>query len=335
MRFNARFGSATVGSALNAAHEKSCALTILFLSPVAAAIQSATCNCFVNAATSQRAIAFDVVLNKPLQPTAIPLRGLSTAELGRQPLSLEAMVKKRNLKGYKREGKRFIPPMKQLPMVREQSYVNDMLPELIWLGLIHDRRGYRFGAKVLETIIEVTKAWPKNDKPRNYAVQAAYEVLTPEQKTELLEALTTASVLEDIRYAVAPLVLLYDGFALSFVGPPPTVIPREVLVQRITDCVRKHLDKYETPGIVLNGAMLLTRLVAGTIKIAAHIEIPDLNAVVERPDSDEARKAASFMRANAIGEFGMLELPPTWAKHFWNRGADLAPCQLPEYARDE
>jgi hypothetical protein len=244
------------------------------------------------------------------------------------------MAKKRNLQGYKREGKRFIPPMKQLP-VREQSYVNEMLPELIWLGLIHDRRGYRFGARVLETIVEVTKAWPKHDKPRNYAVQSAYEVLAPEQKTELLEALTTANVLDDIRYAVAPLVLLYDGFALSFVGPPPTVIPQEVLIQRITDCVRTHLDKFKTPGIVLNGAMLLTRLVGGTIKISGQVELPDLNAVIERPGTDEARKAASFMRANAIGEFGMLGLPPTWAKHFWNRGAELAPCQLPEYARDE
>jgi hypothetical protein len=245
------------------------------------------------------------------------------------------MVKKRNLEGYKREGKRFIPPMKQLPMVQEQSYVNDMLPELIWLGLIHDRRGYPFGARVLETIVQVTNAWPKNDKPLNYALQTAYGALTPDQQTELVDALTGANLLEDIRYAVAPLVLLYDGFALSFVGPPPIVIPREVLIQRITDCVRKHLDKYETPGIVLNGAMLLTRLVAGTIKFAAHIEIPDLDAVVERPESDEARRAASFMRANATGEFGMLELSPSWAKHFWNRGAELAPCQLPEYARDE
>jgi hypothetical protein len=245
------------------------------------------------------------------------------------------MAKKRNLEGYKREGKRFIPPMKQLPMIREQSYVNDMLPELIWLGLIHDRCGYRFGARVLETVVEVTKAWPKNDKPRNYALQTAYAALTREQKTELVEVLAGADLLDEIRCAVAPLVLLYDGFALSFVGPPPTVIPREVLIQRITDSVRKHLNKYETPGVVLNGAILLTRLVAGSIKFAAHIEIPDLNAVIERAESDEAKRAASFMRANAIGEFGMLELPPTWAKHFWNRGAELAPCQLPEYARDD
>ncbi len=244
------------------------------------------------------------------------------------------MVKKRNLEGYKREGKRFIPPMKQLPM-REQGYVKDMLPELVWLGLIHDRQGYRFGARVLETIVEAAEAWRQNDSPRNYALQTAYEGLTHEQKAKLVDALARADLLDDIRYAVAPLVLLYDGFALSFVGPPPTVIGRDALIQRITDCVKKHLSKYETPGVVLNGAMLLTRLVAGTIKFAAHIEIPDFNAVIERPESDEAKRAASFMRASAIGEFGMLELPATWARHFWNRGAELAPCQLPEYARDE
>lgn len=220
-------------------------------------------------------------------------------------------------------------------MLREQSYVNDMLPELIWLGLIHDRRGYRFGARVLETIVEVSKAWPKSDESSNLALQSAYRVLTPGQKSELVDALTAADLLEEVREAVAPLVLLYDGFALSFVGPPSTVVSREALVHRITDCVRNHLDKYETPGIVLHGAMLLTRLIAGTIKFASHIEIPDFNAVVERPKSEEAKRAASFMRASAMSELGMLKLSSSWPKHFWNRGAELATCQLPEYARDE
>src|SRR5699024_374927 len=58
-RFSARYGNVTVGAALNAAHEKSCALTTLFLSLVVAATQYATCNCCVSAATSQRATAFE------------------------------------------------------------------------------------------------------------------------------------------------------------------------------------------------------------------------------------------------------------------------------------
>ncbi len=105
--------------------------------------------------------------------------------------------------------------------------------------------------------------------------------------------------------------MLYPGFGLSFLGPPPTSIPEEVLTQQMSDSVQHHLDKYETPGIVLNGSMLLTRLVAGTIKFSSTIEIPDFNAVVERPDSSEAKKAASFMRANALAEFGMLDVSPT------------------------
>ena len=242
------------------------------------------------------------------------------------------MAKKKNLKGYKRKGKRFIPPMKQLSAVREQSYANDMLPELIWLGLIHDRMGYHFGARILEVVVEVTKEWPKPDKPTNFALQSAYAGLTDEQKIDIVNAWRRQDLLEDIRHALAPLVLLYDGFSLSFVGPSSSVISQEALIQRIKECVGNHLDKYETPGIVLNGAMMLTRLMAGTIKFAAHIDLPDFNAVIERPETDEARRAAAFMRANAMGEIGMLELGNDWPRYFWNRGAELTPCERPEYA---
>jgi hypothetical protein len=242
------------------------------------------------------------------------------------------MAKKRTLEGYKRKGKRFIPPMKQLPGVREQSYVNDMLPELIWLGLIHDRMGCRFGARTLEIVLELTKEWPKPEKPVNYAMQSAYAELSESQKTEIVDAWQSQHLLNDIQHALAPLVLLYDGFSLAFVGPPSTVISEEALIQRIKQCVGKHLDKYETPGIVLHGAMILTRLIAGTIKFAAHIDIPDFNAVIEKPGTDEAKRAASFMRANAMAEIGMLELAKDWPRYFWNRGAELSPCERPEYA---
>lgn len=246
------------------------------------------------------------------------------------------MTKKKILEGYKRQGKRFIPPMKQISSLRESSYVNDLLPELIWLGLIHDRSGYQFGARTLEAIIEVTQKWPVTKKPMNYALQSAYTNLSNEQKEELISIWKRQHLFEDIQYALAPLVLLYEGFPLAFVGPPPSVIQQNTLIERIKRCVGRHLDKHETPAIVLHGTMLLTRLVAGTLKIAAHIDIPDLNSVIERPDSDEAKRAASFMRASAMAEFCMLDVENNnWARYFWNRGAELTPCERPTYAETD
>lgn len=243
--------------------------------------------------------------------------------------------KKRNLEGYKRKGKRFIPPLKQLPGMQEQSYVNDVLPELIWLGLIHDRMGYHFGARTLEVIVEVTKGWPVSQNPVNFALHTAYVGLSDDQKKEISEAWREHHLLEDIQNALAPLVLLYNKFSLAFVGPPSAVISEETMIQRIKQCVGKHLDRYATPGIALHGAMILTRLKAGTIKFAAHIDIPDFNAVFDRPESDEAKRAASFMRSSAMAEFGMLELKNDWAKYFWNRGAELTPCKYPEYVTSD
>lgn len=243
--------------------------------------------------------------------------------------------KKKNLEGYKQKGKRFIPPIKQLPQTREFSYVSDMLPELVWLGLIHDHAGYRFGAKVLEAVIEVTKGIPSQARPINYALQASYANLQDEVKVEITRGWEKAGLLETICHAIAPLIILYDGCPLSFAGSPKNPNQRQDLINQISATVQNHLDKSKTPGIVLHGTLLLTRLIAGNIRIAQHISIPDLNAVITSPGSEEARLAASFMRANAGAEWGMLGISNDWARHFWNRNAELSKCTIPDYLRNE
>ena len=99
------------------------------------------------------------------------------------------------------------------------------------------------------------------------------------------------------------------------------------LVDKISSCVEKHIDKYKTPGIVLNASVLLSRLVTKTISFPTDMDLPDFNSVIDTPDSEEAKRAEGFIRANAIGEFGMLQISDTWARYFWNRGYQLSPCK--------
>lgn len=237
-------------------------------------------------------------------------------------------TKKGILAGHKRIGKRFIPPMMQLPMRVDTSYVNDMLPELIWIGLINDRVGYVQGARIIEKVFLAVDARKEKGQEGNYALMSSFNKLTDDQKTAITDDLREEGELDIIQNSLAPLVLLYDDCPLKFFGPPTNTYSQEDLISIIKLCVGKTIDRYDTAGIVLYGAMLLARLVTKTIKFSADMSLPDFNAVINSPGSEEARRTAGFVRANGLAEFGMMKVGNAWAKHFWDKNFELSPCEF-------
>src|SRR5699024_4522339 len=160
-----------------------------------------------------------------------------------------------------------------------------------------------------EAVMEVVKDRKEqhSDKAVNFALQYAYGTLSQDEKNRIVEEWAKRSMLDDIQNALAPLTLLYDGFSMKFVGPPDTVVSEDALIQRMSICVANHIDKYEVPSVALHGSMMLTRLIAGKMYFSKDIQLPDFNAAIDAPNSDEGKRAAGFMRATALGEMGMIE----------------------------
>ncbi len=247
--------------------------------------------------------------------------------------------KKKILQGYKKTGSKFVSPMNSLPNMKSMSYVDFILPELIWIGLINDNLGYIKGARLLEIVFitineiignEVTEEKihnTDNGTYENFAYISSFKKLDTDQKKQLQSSFAEKDVLKQLQNYLAPLVLLYDDFPMNFIGSPNEIIEEEDLIERISISVGKHRDKYDTPGIILHGSALLSSLVTQKICLPRDMDLPDFNAVVFAPDSDEAKRAAGFMRANVLGEFGMLEIKDQWAKYFWKRSYDLRPCK--------
>lgn len=233
--------------------------------------------------------------------------------------------RKKALDGYVRKGKKFISPLKALTNLRSYGYVDDLLPELLWIGLINDHCGYKTGRDVLECCVKASESW--DAEPKNYALQSSFIDLTENQKEEIVNSWKSSSLLEPVQFSLAPLVLLFQEFALRFVGPPPQAIPVESLVSRLERVVSLVSDKYEAPGVMLHGALMMNNLIAGRIHFASHIEIPDFNAVLDRPQSDDARRAGSFLRASAMAQIGFKEPPREWARYFWNTSYRLVKCE--------
>lgn len=236
------------------------------------------------------------------------------------------------LSGHVQVGKRFIPPMKRLPKLQEVSYVDDILPELIWIGLIYDNVGYSPTARYIEKLIAAAMSIDQDGDlpPGNFSLVSQFGRFTDTQKAAFLCALEERSLLADIRGWLEPLTALYEQFPLNFIGLPETRLSQEKLVDTMKMCVGRYIDKQSTPGIALNGAVLLAGLASKKLHISDSIDLPDFDAVFDDPDSDAASRAAGFIRAHALSEFAMRSTDTEWPAHFWNRGIELSACEFME-----
>jgi hypothetical protein len=217
--------------------------------------------------------------------------------------------------------------MRQLPNLNDTSYVNQILPELIWIGLINDKLGYVQGTRLIEEIFKATDEFSGNDVLRNFAYASSFGMLDEDEKKALVKKLSALEILDLLKNYLAPLTLLYDEFPMRFIGPPDTIIKNEILIQSISKSVDKHRDKYKTEGVVLIGAAFLARLVTRKIQFSSSLSLPDFNSIIDAPGSEEAKRASGFIRANSLAEFGMLKIKVDWARYFWNRGYELSPCK--------
>lgn len=238
--------------------------------------------------------------------------------------------KKEVLKGHKKVGSKFIPPMMQLPNWSEISYVNQILPEIMWMGLLNDRYGYREGIKLASNFAKRAFELRETDKHINFTLVSNFNQLSSGKKAELLRGLEADSTLAQYRDSLSPLTRLYDNFPLSFIGQSEDELSNVHLVDAIKVCIEKHIDKYETPSLIIQANVLHIRASTGGLKIALHIDFPNLNALIESPDSEEARRAAGFVRISA-----MQELMPSgeqrsddWSRSFWNQGYKIDKCDF-------
>lgn len=245
------------------------------------------------------------------------------------------MKVKKPLNDHKKIGKTYIPPMAQLG-IEEVSYINDLLPEIIWIGLILDCVGYRSGIKIFETFTDC--AWEIHKKTNhdylNLALCSSFLMFNDTEKVALVNKFEELNVLDDIRKYVSPILSLYEGCPLSFLGGSNNLIENKVLIERMRSCVDRYFSKYDQPGVILQTAAMYSRMLTGHLILLKNVEPPKLDSILVDFESEDAKRAASFVRATVIMEINPLRdnALSEWSKSFWDQGIRIDACKFGESA---
>ena len=253
-------------------------------------------------------------------------------------VSGESMAKKRKkevLQDHKRIGKRFVPPLLQLQNVKDVSFIKQLFPHLVWMGMINHRLEYAKGVRLAIDLAKISHSVLKDEKHKNFALCGNYSLLSPEAKSEIVTICQKKGWLNDIQRSLAPLTLQYDDFPMAFFGIGDLDVKPEVLLQELRRVVAKCINKYETSGLVLQTNLIMVQAATGGLRISQHIQLPDFDSIINSPDSEAAKRAAAFVRAGAFAmclpDDCMLE---KWSKSFWNQGLKVDSCSFSEEGDD-
>lgn len=236
--------------------------------------------------------------------------------------------KKKVLQDHKQVGKRFIPPFVQELKMKELSYVNLVFPHVVWMGLLNDRFGYRAGVNLSIELAKIAHAAHRSEKHVNFALCGSYSMLLPESKSEVLRVCEKQGLLKDIQRALAPITLHYDGFPMSFLGIGDISTDPKTLLMELKHAIQGCINKYETPGLVLQANLIVAQAATGGLCISENIILPDFESIITKPDSEDAKRAGAFVRASSFAMFlpNDIELYEAWSKQFWNQGYKIEPC---------
>jgi hypothetical protein len=236
---------------------------------------------------------------------------------------------KQVLDGYKREGKKLVPPLMLLPNLVETSFRDSKIPELIWISGLFSALDAKDAVNLMvEFIIECDKAiYPEKIKP--LAFLSNFQALTELQKQKIKEHSGCNKYTSIISRYLDYQNYLFDNYPLAFIFSKQEDVSRSDAINRLMKDVVNLLDRNSFHAMKVQTAALASMMATG--KLVMHMDVgrPDLNKIYTDPESSEGRLAASFVRAslNAGASIHISEeIGNKWVESFWIASYDFEGC---------
>jgi hypothetical protein len=211
--------------------------------------------------------------------------------------------------------------------MREVSWINTMIPELLWIALVQQAWGPRRG---VEIIMAFTRDVRASDRNRDRTIWAAAGKFAAMPEGVLASIVEGRSYREDLCAPLAPLNAHYPDHPMRdlFSTSTEQIWPEDL--SKVKELVRDLYDRASTNAIMVQATATWLAFDAKRLKVSAGLALADFPRIEEYPNTDQSQRIASSIRATLNMMFGDPDLMASdtgWPIAFWNRGLELEPCE--------
>jgi hypothetical protein len=230
---------------------------------------------------------------------------------------------------HSRIGKRYVPPfLHQVGPITEVSWVDEIIPELVWIGLLLKHSGDRRGTDLAAHLTKAASAQEVSVKGGCFVWLSDFEGLPRDWWHALTTHLSAEHALDEIRSALSSLLSSYPDCPLGGLQAAGAA-PSPVGIGPIAETLMGLYARKSEFATKVQATAVYLALVSGVLKLVGNEVLADFHEVAQYPRTEASRKVAASIRSTLTCLHGLRDASRSgsWPLRFWNRGLALDPCQ--------
>ena len=232
------------------------------------------------------------------------------------------------LESHKRIGKRLVPPPAEIGTLNEVSWVDRLLPELLWIGLLNAEYGVATGAHVCAEVVKAAKPELKGlGRNAMLCSTSSFALFGRDQLARIRERLESVRVLSDLQSAISPLCGAYPKCPLS--GLMRGIDDVESAMAKIREVLPSLFNRRDEAATFVQIHAVYMMFTQGRLSVSRATSFANFPAVEAYPRTEESRQIAAGCRSvvNVLLSDSLNDGEMSWPGYFWNRGLELEKCR--------
>lgn len=232
-------------------------------------------------------------------------------------------------KGYKRKGKIYTPPILQLGNFDGVHWIEELIPELFWIGILQKKYGFGNGSNLVSSIVNAALDISEN-KSIWFAPISSFNHFTVIQKAAIKHELIEMNILSKVQHGLNAICFLYPELPLNFLIDDSSINYEGEELTGFKAYLNEVFDRTSNSANLVQG-VALDMIFRSNIefKIDPRVALADFPKFVEYPTTEISKRVASSIRStiNLIySNKAINRIDAKWHSYFWNRGLQIDKC---------
>lgn len=211
--------------------------------------------------------------------------------------------------------------------IGEVSWINTMIPELLWIALVQRAWGPRRGVEIITAFTRDLRA---SEPSRNHTIWAAAGKFSALPDGVLAGIVEGRPYRDDLCGPLAPLHAYYPEHPMHELVCPVAETPYSHDLGVLKELIDELFDRASTSATMVQATATWLAFDAERLKVSAGLALADFPRIEDYPNTEQSHRIAASIRAALNQMFGEIDLMASgtdWPTAFWNRGLELEPCE--------